>query len=167
MDIPIKYTLAFLRKGSEFLMLNRNAPPLMGMWNGVGGKVEPGETAVQAVIREITEETGLDVQVVEDKGICTWDVTESRKGGMHLFLADLDEGAFLETPVATEEGILDWKGLGWILDEQNLAIPANIQYFLPDMLQDEGRYHHHFVFEQGAMVSYDKKELSVEKVSQY
>jgi len=33
----------------------------IGKWNGPGGKVEPGETSEQAVIREVKEETGLDI----------------------------------------------------------------------------------------------------------
>jgi len=33
----------------------------VGKWNGPGGKVEPGETLEQAVVREVKEETGLVV----------------------------------------------------------------------------------------------------------
>jgi 8-oxo-dGTP diphosphatase len=40
-------------------MLNREKSPLLGLWNGVGGKIEQGETAKVSVLREIEEETEL------------------------------------------------------------------------------------------------------------
>ena len=39
-----KYTLGFIIKNNEVLLLNRNKSPWMGAWNGVGGKIETGET---------------------------------------------------------------------------------------------------------------------------
>ena len=38
--------------------------PKVGQWLPAGGHVEPNEDPVQAVIREVREETGLDVEVV-------------------------------------------------------------------------------------------------------
>ncbi|WJH35841.1 hypothetical protein N6H14_07935 [Paenibacillus sp. CC-CFT747] len=38
-----RYTICFIRRGNRILLLNRNAPAWMGAWNGVGGKLEPGE----------------------------------------------------------------------------------------------------------------------------
>lgn len=32
-----------------------------GKWNGAGGKVEAGETIVQAASRELREETGIEI----------------------------------------------------------------------------------------------------------
>jgi ADP-ribose pyrophosphatase YjhB (NUDIX family) len=34
----------------------------MGLWSVPGGRVEPGETGEAAVVREVREETGLDVE---------------------------------------------------------------------------------------------------------
>ena len=50
--------------GSGRLLLVRRAhEPSAGLWSVPGGKVEPGEDDVAAVVREVSEETGLDVRV--------------------------------------------------------------------------------------------------------
>ena len=46
-----RYTLCLIRHADSFLLVNRQKRPAMGMWNGVGGKIEPGETPEVAVIR--------------------------------------------------------------------------------------------------------------------
>ncbi len=53
----------FIHCGDEYLFLERNMSRAVdpGLLNGVGGKVEPGEDYVSAVIRETKEETGYDI----------------------------------------------------------------------------------------------------------
>ena len=51
--------MAFIRRGDEFLVLHRS-PAQESYWHTVAGALEPGETASQAAIRELREETGLD-----------------------------------------------------------------------------------------------------------
>ena len=45
------------------LLVERGQPPGSGLWTVPGGKLEGGETLVQAVAREVREETGLIVEV--------------------------------------------------------------------------------------------------------
>jgi len=47
------------------LLIRRGAPPLEGEWSIPGGALEVGETLEQGVRRELSEETGLDVRVLE------------------------------------------------------------------------------------------------------
>jgi 8-oxo-dGTP diphosphatase len=47
------------------LLIRRAGPPLEGQWSIPGGMLELGETLEQGVIRELAEETGLDVKVIE------------------------------------------------------------------------------------------------------
>ncbi|MBA3905742.1 MAG: NUDIX domain-containing protein [Pseudonocardiales bacterium] len=53
--------LAYDDDGRILLVRRRNEPG-RGLWSVPGGRVEPGETDTQAVIREMEEETGLVVE---------------------------------------------------------------------------------------------------------
>ena len=47
------------------LLVRRANPPLQGEWSIPGGMVETGETTREAVVREVKEETGLEIQPVQ------------------------------------------------------------------------------------------------------
>ena len=49
--------------GGRLLLIRRGHEPGLGLWSVPGGRIEPGETDEQAVIREVREETGLSVVV--------------------------------------------------------------------------------------------------------
>lgn len=52
----------------RFLLVKRANAPAKGTWSLPGGRVEDGESDEQAVVREVAEETGLDVVVVREVG---------------------------------------------------------------------------------------------------
>lgn len=52
-------TILFLRRDGEILLAMKKRGFGAGKWNGVGGKVEQGETILEAVIRECQEEIGV------------------------------------------------------------------------------------------------------------
>ncbi|GAA2889831.1 NUDIX domain-containing protein [Streptosporangium fragile] len=45
----------------RMLLVRRGRPPGEGLWSVPGGRVEPGESDAEAVVREVLEETGLTV----------------------------------------------------------------------------------------------------------
>ncbi|WP_214364353.1 NUDIX hydrolase [Pseudonocardia sp. H11422] len=47
--------------GGRLLLVQRANDPGRGLWSVPGGRVEPGETDEQALVRELAEETGLVV----------------------------------------------------------------------------------------------------------
>jgi ADP-ribose pyrophosphatase YjhB (NUDIX family) len=57
---------AVIRDGEgRLLLVRRGRPPSAGLWSVPGGRVEVGETPAQAAVREVREETGLDVNIGE------------------------------------------------------------------------------------------------------
>jgi len=51
--------------GGRVLLVRRGAPPLAGQWSIPGGMLESGETLLEGVRRELAEETGVEVRVLE------------------------------------------------------------------------------------------------------
>jgi len=49
-------------RDGRVLLIRRGKPPLLGRWMIPGGTVELGETLVEALVREMAEETGLHVE---------------------------------------------------------------------------------------------------------
>jgi 8-oxo-dGTP pyrophosphatase MutT (NUDIX family) len=83
-------SLLFLRRGGEVLLAMKKRGFGEGRWNGVGGKVESGETIESAMIRETQEEIGVTPTVYEKVGDIRFD--EFFKGvptlmHVHIFTA--------------------------------------------------------------------------------
>ncbi len=53
---------------NKILLIKRSTPPFVGYWALPGGRAEPNEAVEQTVVREVKEETGLDVEVVYKVG---------------------------------------------------------------------------------------------------
>jgi len=53
---------------NKILLIKRNTKPFVGFWALPGGRMDPGETIEETVVRECKEETGLDIVVVRKVG---------------------------------------------------------------------------------------------------
>lgn len=50
-------------RGREILLIKRGTAPRLGQWSLPGGRIEWGETAAQAALRELAEETGVAAEL--------------------------------------------------------------------------------------------------------
>lgn len=149
-----KYTLCFIRQKDRILLLNREKPMWMGNWNGIGGKFEEGETPTSCALREVYEETGIELEAAIFKGTIHRIVDKTLTGITYIFLADIPESYDYTTPIKTREGILDWKQVSWILDPNNTGVVKNITMILPLMLETDMIYDH--------VCEYDNNHILVE-----
>lgn len=51
-------------RGDEVLLVRRGNPPRAGEWSIPGGRIEPGETAISAALRELQEETSISAEII-------------------------------------------------------------------------------------------------------
>ena len=112
---------ALLWRGERFLICQRPANKTRGLlWEFVGGKVEPGETRQQALIRECREELAVTVEV----GDIFWEVTHTYPDltvHLTLFHAAIAAG----TPQKLEHNDLRWITVGEI--PQYDFCPADVE----------------------------------------
>jgi 8-oxo-dGTP diphosphatase len=62
---PLVGVGAVVLKDDTVLLIKRGKPPLADTWSLPGGGVKPTETLPDAVTREVREECGIDVEVVD------------------------------------------------------------------------------------------------------
>jgi 8-oxo-dGTP diphosphatase len=100
------YVVGFLfrNRGANVALIRKTKPAWQaGKLNGIGGKVEPGETIQQAMVREFKEETGA---LVEDwRHFCTLTFRDAR---IHFFESHEGEDR-IDLKTTTEEPV-DWYG---------------------------------------------------------
>ncbi|WP_400218033.1 (deoxy)nucleoside triphosphate pyrophosphohydrolase [Methanobrevibacter smithii] len=59
----IKVVAAIIQKENKILATKRGYGEFINMWEFPGGKIEPGETKEEALIREIKEELNIEINV--------------------------------------------------------------------------------------------------------
>ena len=55
---------AVVFRGPEVLVIKRGKPPFEGQWSIPGGRLEHGERVIDAVKREVREETSLEIEII-------------------------------------------------------------------------------------------------------
>jgi 8-oxo-dGTP diphosphatase len=143
-------TLCYLKQSGSTLMIHRikkQNDMHAGKWNGLGGKLEPGETPEECAIREIREESGLLVSNPLLKGFLTFPLFAANEDWYaFVFLVRQFEGRLIES----QEGILRWVSDQELLD---LELWAGDRIFLP-WLERPGFFSGKFIYQDGDLIDY-------------
>lgn len=139
--LNLPFTICFCIYKDLVLMQLRKRPPNENLWNGLGGKLEVGESPKEGVIREVKEESGIDLTQAESVhfvGLVTWSAVQNGldiKQGMYAYIAYFTIESVLFKRKETSEGVLEWKKISWICNVENKQVIENIPMFLPKMLK--------------------------------
>ncbi len=125
-------TLCYVKRGGQTLMIHRDKRPddiHAGKWNGLGGKIEAGESPEMCIQREVREEAGLVIRQPRLHGLLVFTNFKGRDWYVFVFTATQFEGELTES----SEG-----GLAWIADDELLRLPLwpSDSIFLPWLAQD-------------------------------
>ena len=143
-------TLCYVRRDGKTLMLHRikKANDMhQGKWNGLGGKLEPGERPEECAIREIYEESGLHVAKLDLKGFLTFPGFHGEEDWYaFVFVAEPVGEQLIDSP----EGVLRW------IDDADLPglnLWEGDPIFLK-WLDNPGFFSAKFVYKNGALVDH-------------
>ncbi len=143
-------TLCYVRRGGQTLMVHRNKKANdmhEGKWNGLGGKLEPGETPEECAVREIWEESGLRVNRLTLKGVLTFPhFSKDEDWYAFVFVVDGFEGELIDSP----EGDLAWIADGRL---EELELWEGDRVFLP-WLDRPGFFSGKFVYKEGRLTEH-------------
>lgn len=109
-----KTTLIYIEKDDKYLMLHRNKKENdinKDKWIGVGGHVEENETIDECVVREVKEETNLDLISYKLRGEVLF-VLNGYEELMYVYTSKEFQGVLKEC----NEGTLEWVDKNKVLD---------------------------------------------------
>lgn len=138
-------TLCFVIRGGQILLIHKKRGLGAGKINGPGGRLEPGETAVEAAIRETQEEVGVTPTELEQIGELYFHFLNGYKLHVAVFAASGCYGELVETseaiPIWTDTDKIPYHEM-WQDDP----------YWLPLLLQ-RNIFCGYFVFDRDQLLS--------------
>ena len=142
-----KTVMIYLEKDNQYLMLYRNKKKKdinKNKYIGVGGHVEKGETPDEAVVREVKEETGLDLLSFVRRGLVYF-VLNGYEEEMYIYTSLDFKGELIEC----NEGELSWIDKD---DVMSLPIWEGDKYFLKHLLEDEKYFEMRLIYENDKLI---------------
>ena len=107
--------MCMITDGSGRVLVQERLPKPTSSWSGLtfpGGHVEPGETVIASVIREVQEETGLTVSNLRNCGYIQW-YNPEKQSQYFVFLFKTD--TFTGNLKDSAEGKMKWQTLDEML----------------------------------------------------
>ena len=144
-------TLCYIKQNNQTLMLHRIKKENdihKNKWNGLGGKLEPGESPEECVKREVFEESGLIIESPNLHGVITFPKFDGIDDWIvFVYTANNFEGNLIDC----DEGKLDW-----VSDDQllNLNLWEGDKIFIPWLTQDKF-FSAKFIYEKKKLINYD------------
>lgn len=143
-------TLCYVRSQGNTLMIHRIKKPNdmhAGKWNGLGGKLEPGESPEECARREIEEESGLKVNSLQWKGLLTFPQFANQEDWYaFVFVAEAADGNL----ITSAEGDLRWIANDDLL---SLNLWEGDRIFLP-WLDKPGYFSAKFTYQAGKLLDH-------------
>ena len=144
--------LCFIRDGNEILLIRKKRGLGKGKVNGPGGRIEPGETAEDAAVRETWEEVGLTPSELTRVAELSFQFADGY--GLHctVFFSSTYSGSLCET----DEAAPFWCSVSNIPFDR---MWADDRHWLPSVLEGEP-VHGKFSFDGDRMLSCHVRPLS-------
>ncbi len=129
--LTINRSLCFITYEDDVLLLKRGQHKRIfpGRYNGVGGHIEQDEDPLTGAIREMQEETGLDVHHVHFCGAIHVDAGESTGIMVFVFRAEAASRDFIDS----DEGKLEWVSRDAIED---LPLVEDLPVLIPHIFEN-------------------------------
>ena len=141
--------LCLIIEGEKILLGLRKKNPRKGTWSGYGGKVEPGESVLEAAERELLEESGIHALTVSSIGFVTFSSREHEdEHVMHLFSVS----KFIGEPKETDEMSPRWFRLDEIPYEK---MSVTDSHWMPPLLEGRSITGHFDMSEQYEIKEFD------------
>lgn len=123
----IEVVAAVIRRGDRIFATQRGYGPWKDWWEFPGGKMEPGETPEEALVREIREELSAEISVERFLRTVEWDYPEFHLT-LHCYLCSLRSGSLQlnEHEAARWLGRDDIRSVRWLPADEDL-LPLILQ----------------------------------------
>ena len=148
-----KTVLVYIERNNQYLMLYRNKEENdlnEGKWMGVGGHIELNETKEEALIREVKEETGLDVLSYQYCGELLF-INDDYEEIIYLYKVNDFEGELIEC----NEGTLKWINISKVM---SLTMWEGDYIFMPKIINYKKEINMTLLYEGKKLIKVIDKE---------